>query len=119
MRRLGDLLRDLRDRATFASGGSLDRPTSLYQAGNVGGEYRTRVTQPPAEEPMTDEVPSRRRPGVTPTQAPVSARTLALRSMLANPRSLRTAIVISEVLGPPVSQRYDSRPPVGRGPAGQ
>lgn len=124
MKRIGDLLRNLRDQATLAGGGGLDRPTSLYQAGAVGGEQRTRVTQAPTKEPTTDEVPARRRPEVTSTQAPVSARTMALRSMLANPRSLRTAVIISEVLGPPVSQRgehqrYDSQPPSGREPAGQ
>jgi len=122
MKRFSELVQEIRDQAALASGGSLDRPTSLYQSGSVGRQQRA-PAQRPAEEPMMDVpgprhrgrdaeidvVPGRRRPKVTPTQGPLSPRANSLRSMLANPGSLRTAILIGEVLGPPVSQRDEQR----------
>jgi hypothetical protein len=122
MKRFNELVREIRDQTALASGGALDRPTSLYQAGAVGKGQRV-PSQRPAAEPMMDApgprhhgrdadidvVPGRRRPVVAPTQAAVSPRTLALRTMLATPRSLRTAIVIGEILGPPISMRDEQR----------
>jgi len=108
MKRFNELVREIREQAALASGGSLDRPTSLYQAGTVGREQRA-PAQLPADEPMMDEARGRRRPTVEPSRAPVAARAYSVRSMLANPQSLRTAIVIGEVLGPPVSMRDEQR----------
>ena len=119
MRRFSDLLREARDQAMLAvSEGASDRPTSLYQAGAVGGNERKRPT-PPVDDMSTmdvgevrhhgrdaaiDVVPGRRvRPNVVAQRRAIA--TGSLRSMLASPTSLRTAMVISEVLGPPVSLR--------------
>jgi hypothetical protein len=102
MKRFNELVREIRDQAALASGGSFDRPTSFNQSGGL--EQRAPARRP-AEEPMMDQATARRRPTVAPTRAAVTPRTVALRTMLANSQSLRTAIVIGEVLGPPVSMR--------------
>jgi hypothetical protein len=115
MKRFNELIQEIREQAALASGGSLDRPTSFNQS---GGQVQRAPAKRPAEEPMMDQVPARRRPAVAPTRAAVPNRTLALRTMLANPQSLRTAIVIGEVLGPPVSMRNDDQR-AGSQPSGE
>jgi hypothetical protein len=106
MKRFNELIQEIREQAALASGVPLDRPTSFNQS---GGSERRAPAQRPAEEPMMDQAKARRRPAVAPTRAAVPPRTLALRTMLANPQSLRTAIVIGEVLGPPISMRDEQR----------
>jgi hypothetical protein len=117
MTQLGEAMRDLRDRVAAQAEGRPDRPTSLYQAGAVGG--RRPPDREPVEGPVDDTAASRRRTRdarseqepAERTRRPSSTVVLAprrpspLRAMLATPQSLRTAVVIGEVLGPPVSMR--------------
>ena len=104
------------------------RPTSLREAGAVGSprpgtsrpapqgpQGRTRDFQASSdnaypEGPPVDEQRARRRPQV---QAPRVARTgsaAALRVALRSPSALRTAILVREVLDPPVALRGDDAP---------
>lgn len=100
------------------------RPTSLREAGSTGASDadRARMRRARAEETRTDhtdlypegaaandqELRSRRRP---PTQAlargPRSESRSALLTALHSPASLRTAILVREVLDPPVALRHD------------
>lgn len=115
MKRFNELVQEIRDQAALASGGALDRPTSFNQS---GGQEQRAPAKRPVEEPMIDQAPARRRPKVEPTRAAMPSRTLALRTMLANPQSLRTAIVIGEILGPPVSMRNEDQR-AGSQPSGE
>lgn len=120
-----ELLNAFRDQARAAPPQPPGRPTSLYEAGSVGGA-RQRVTPASAphdatqgelsphrnlypESPMTPAEAPRRPPraAVAAPRRPDS-RT-ALRAALRSPASLRTAILLREVLDPPVSLREDRR----------
>jgi hypothetical protein len=118
MRNLGDSLRKLSDQILADATGTPDRPTSLYAAGTVGGltPRRTASASGEASDTLERDVPmptgdvERRRP--RPAPAPQRARVnqgTRLRVMLRSPQSLRTAIVVSEVLGPPVALRDEGR----------
>jgi hypothetical protein len=125
MRNIGDSLRKLTNQLITEAAGTPDRPTSLYSAGTVGGQTPRR-RGPAAEQDVNDigparsrdfsvdpmstgDVESRRaRPVTAPRRIPVNQGT-RLRAMLRSPQSLRTAIVVSEVLGPPVALRDERR----------
>jgi len=117
MRRLQDLVRSLEEQ----SGGAPPiRPNSLHEAGRVGsppGERPQRrevvrvvqvdsASEPTAEERTTRRVrpPAGRDQAAQPPQAvPLTAR--QNRATLQNPESFRTAIMLREVLDPPLSRR--------------
>ncbi len=101
------------------------RPTSLYEAGRVGAvpaQRPDRRETPPdarvesAQEPTAEErtgrrerpMPARRRPVA---QDPEATTLVArrIRATLQDPESLRTAILLREVLDPPVSRRPRKR----------
>lgn len=102
-----------------------DRPTSLYEAGRVGslsGERLTRSKGMPdawfesGAEPTAEERTSRRERPATGRRSTVVSRPMStavtarrLRSTLRNPDSLLTAILLGEVLGPPVSRSLRKR----------
>lgn len=113
MQRLRDLLR--------SPEGQPVRPTSLYEAGRVGaspGERTTRREASPAAwfesgaEPTAEERTTRRertvaerRRSVAPTPQATTPAADEILTALRNPASLRTAILLREVLDPPVSRR--------------
>lgn len=120
MRRLQDLVRSLEEQ----SGAAPIRPTSLNEAGRVGsnsGERSRRrdvprevqidsASDPTAEERTTRRVRqvARRDQTPQPSQAtPLAAR--QIRATLQNPESLRTVVMLREVLDPPVSRRLRKR----------
>ena len=121
MRNIGDSLRKLADQMITEAGGTTpDRPTSLYSAGTVGGPTPRR-REPGLEQDVNDMGPARsrepaptnveeRRSRAVPQQrrAPVRPRT-PIRALLRSRESLRAAIVVSEVLGPPVALREERR----------
>ncbi len=113
------------------------RPTSLREAGYTGvsdvERARMRQDRARAQESRTDRdsiypegpAPSdqdlrpRRRPPVqAPSRAPRSDSRAALMAALRSPASLRTAILVREVLDPPVALRGDDSPGSGRGNPG-
>ncbi len=129
MRNLGDSLRKLADQMITEAGGTPDRPTSLYSAGTVGGQT---IRRPPSvdrddiETPVGDMPPPRQREfTVAPMPTDVENRQrrtasqqrsmagrrqrASIHRLLRSPESLRAAIVVSEVLGPPVSLRDERR----------
>lgn len=129
MRNLGDSLRKLADQMVTEAGGTPDRPTSLYSAGTVGGQTIRRPepvdrdvietpasdTPPPRQreftvEPMSTDVehPRRRSTGQRRTLSGQRQRA-SIHQLLRSPGSLRAAIVVSEVLGPPVALRDERR----------
>jgi hypothetical protein len=102
------------------------RPTSLREAGSTGASdaERARTRQdragesastrdnryPESQPPNDQDARGRRRPA-TP---PVASRSLpdpgnALRAALRSPASLRTAILVREVLDPPLALRNEDR----------
>ncbi len=133
MRNLGDSLRKLADQMITESGGTPDRPTSLYSAGTVGGQTPRRPppvdrdgietpasdtppsdTPPPrqrdfAVEPMATDNVERRRQSVAQRRRFAAPQRAPIHALLRSPGSLRAAIVVSEVLGPPVSLRDERR----------
>jgi len=120
MQRLRDLLRSLEGQPAPPT-----RPTSLYEAGNVGsspGKRPVRREAPPdawfesGSEPTAEERTTRRERPVTGRRRTVAetpqATTLAaqqIQATLQNPASLRSAILLREVLDPPVSRRPRKR----------
>jgi hypothetical protein len=118
VRNLSDSLRKLGDQLLTEAAGSPDRPTSLYSAGTTGGltPRRTASASGEASDTLERDVPMptgdverrRPRPATAPQRARVNQGT-RLRVMLRSPQSLRTAIVVSEVLGPPVALRDERR----------
>jgi len=107
------------------------RPTSIHAAGSTGASdvERARMRQDRARDPETglahrdlyperpvvnDREPrSRHRPPVPAlSRAPQTASRAALLTALRSPASLRTAILVREVLDPPLALR-DERPPAG------
>ena len=121
MQRLRDLLRTLESQPVRPTA----RPTSLYEAARVGSSPRERAigreprpdawfesgAEPTAEERTTRrELPAtdRRRP-VAQASPPTTPAAQRIRSTLQNPESLRTAILLREVLDPPVSRRPRKR----------
>ena len=126
MRNLGDSLRKLSDQLLAEAAGTPDRPTSLYSAGTVGGQTPRRplpdsavpsdmgaqrsrdFTVEPEATTNVEQRRSRPRPVAAPQHIRVNQGT-RLRAMLRSPQSLRTAIVVSEVLGPPVALRDERR----------
>jgi hypothetical protein len=127
MRNLGDSLRKLTNQLITEAAGTPDRPTSLYSAGTVGGPTPRRplpdsavpsdmgaqrsrdfTVEPEATTNVEEQRRPRQRPVTAPRRIPVNQGT-RLRAMLRSPQSLRTAIVVSEVLGPPVALRDERR----------
>lgn len=114
MRRLRDLVSALEGEPVRPTA----RPNSLYEAGRVGsatGERPDRreaarnaridsATEPSAEERMT-----RRPRPVAQTPQPGTTVARQIRATLRNPESLRTAIMLREVLDAPVSRRPRKR----------
>jgi len=121
MERLRDLLRTLDGQPVLPSA----RPTSLYEAGRVGassGARPARVASP--RDPRIDsatELTAEERTGRRQRPAPARQRPVAsepetttlvarrIRAALQNPESLQTAILLREVLDPPVSRRPRKR----------
>ena len=115
MRRFQDLIRSLEEQ----SGAAPIRPTSLNEAGRVGStpgersrprDVRREVQIDSALEPTAEERVTRRVRQVVrqdqtpqPAQVPLTAR--HIRATLHNPESLRTVVMLREVLDPPVSRR--------------
>lgn len=116
MERLRDLLRSLEGQPVLPSA----RPTSLYEAGRVGASSSARPTRSglprdasidSATDPTAEERTGRRERTAS-SRRPIApepeATTLVARQILAalrDPESLRTAILLREVLDPPVSRR--------------
>lgn len=112
------------------------RPTSLREAGAVGGPREGGNRPPEAragdretgmvhrnlypEGPTANdqELRSRRRPPVQARAAARSDSRAALLTALRSPASLRTAILVREVLDPPVALRGDDSPGSGSGNPG-
>lgn len=116
MQRLRDLLR--------SPEGQPVRPTSLYEAGRVGaspGERTTRREASPAAwfesgaEPTAEERTTRRERPVTDRRRlvvqtpPATTAAQQIRATLKDPESLRSAILLREVLDQPVSRRPRKR----------
>lgn len=115
MRRLQDLVRSLEEQ----SGAAPIRLTSLNEAGRVGStpgerprrrDVRREVQVDSALEPTAEERTTRRvrqvvRQDQTPQPAHVSLTARQIRSTLQNPESLRTVVMLREVLDPPLSRR--------------
>lgn len=115
MQRLRDLLRTLEGEPIRPT-----RPNSLYEAGRVGSspaERQVRREAPPeawfesGAEPTAEERTTRRERRRTVAQTPQPATPAArqIRAALQNPESLRTAIMLREVLDSPVSRRSRKR----------
>ncbi len=112
------------------------RPTSLYAAGATGepDQQRPRSPSSPARDiavrregrniypegaaPDDQLQQTRRRPPVAARQAPRSDSRAALLTALRSPASLRTAILVREILDPPVALRGDDSPGGGNGNPG-
>lgn len=117
MQRLRDVIRSLEEQAARPPAA---RPNSLYEAGRVGsapGERPDRMEAPQdaridsaaeltAEERTTRREPRRPVARTQRTAAPMAGR---IRSTLRDPASLQTAILLREVLDPPVSRRPRKR----------
>lgn len=110
MERLRDLLRTLDDQPVRPTGG----PNSLYEAGRVGASSGARPARRAASrdasidsatEPTAEERTTRRQQPVAQTSQPATPAARRIRAALQNPESLRTAILLREVLDPPVSRR--------------
>lgn len=118
MQRLRDLIASFQNQMHVPT----ERPTSLYEAGRVGSTRERpvrRETRPdarfesgaePTVEPTAEERTTRReravaRPaaGSRPRTSSLSAR--QIRSALKNPESVRSVILLREVLDVPVSRR--------------
>lgn len=110
------------------------RPTSLRESGSTGASdgERARMRQdrarnqnpqgardnryPEGPPPNDREAHSRRRPLVQPlVRVPRTDSRTALLTALRSPASLRTAILVREVLDPPVALRGDDPPSGERG----
>lgn len=95
------------------------RPTSIYAAGSVGTSDadRARMRQdrsnrdnlyPEGAAPDDQAQRTRRRPVAEPVRLSRTDSRAALMTALRSPASLRTAILVREVLDPPVALRGDS-----------
>lgn len=121
MQRLRDLLRSLEEGQARPTA----RPNSLYEAGRVGSApaqqlVRRDVQQDAivdsAAEPTAEERTTRRERPVTERRRPIAQTPQAgtpaaqrIRAALRDPESLRTAIMLREVLDSPVSRRPPRR----------
>ncbi len=115
MERLRDLLRTLDGQAVRPTAG----PNSLYEAGRVGaatagGRPARRVVTRDASidsatDPTAEERTTRRQRPVTQTFQPVPLAARQIQAALRDPESLRTAILLREVLDSPVSRRPRKR----------
>jgi len=104
---------------------SRSRPTSLFEAGATGGDddrrprLRPRLPDTPddrknrrsvyPEAPLAASPAVRRQTAEPPPARPRTSSRTALRVALRSPASLRTAILLREVLDPPVALRGDRR----------
>ena len=115
MERLRELLKTLDGQPVRPTAG----PNSLYEAGRVGatpdGRPVRRVVPRDASidsaaDPTAEERTVRRQRAVSQTSQPaVPPAARQIRAALRDPESLRTAILLREVLDPPVSQRPRKR----------
>ena len=121
MERLRDLVRTLDGQPVLPSA----RPTSLYEAGRVGAPSTARpargASPRDASIDSATELTAEERTGRRERPAPARRRQVApepetptlvarqIRAALQNPESLRTAIMLREVLDPPVSRRPRKR----------
>ena len=137
-RDIANAVREQMDLARAQAEGQVPaRPTSLREAGAVGepneGRQRPRPPQAGQEDarasqnnvypersvPNDQDLRSRRRtPVQAPSRAPRSDSRTALIAALRSPASLRTAVLVREVLDPPVALRGDDSPGSGRGNPG-
>lgn len=113
MQRLRDLVQSLEEQAARPPA---ERPTSVFQAGRVGqregaagAQTQRREDRPidSADNLAAEERTPRRQPRAPVARAPRPAAPSAqrIRSTLRDPESLQTAILLREVLDPPVSRR--------------
>lgn len=121
MQRLRDLLRSLEEQQVRPTA----RPNSLYEAGRVGSAPAERQARREVQrdaivdssaDPTAEERTTRRERPVTErrrlvAQTPQAGTPAAqrVRAALQNPESLRTAILLREVLDPPISRRSRKR----------
>jgi hypothetical protein len=102
MRSIRSMLDQVREQIE-AAGTTPMRPTSL-QASTMWPDRLERRSNPPPE-PVDDVEARRPRPAPRPVARPPAAPSTSLRATLRNPASLKTAMVLREVLGPPVGLR--------------
>lgn len=114
MQRLRDLLRTLDGQPVRPTA----RPNSLYEAGRVGSAASERpaprdaprnTTIDLAADQTAEERTTRRPRPVAQTAQPLTLAARQIRAALQNPESFRTAIMLREVLDPPVSRRPRKR----------
>ncbi len=116
MDRLRDLLKTLDGQVVSPTA----RPNSLYEAGRVGAASSGRPARraaprdasiDSATDPTAEERTARRertastRRSIAPEPEATTLVARQIRAALHNPESLRTAILLREVLDPPVSRR--------------
>jgi hypothetical protein len=120
MKAFREALDQIRDQIEAAKLHPPDRPTSLYAAGAVGGgkarpehprssetaESTGRPREFPVEVTSTD-VEARRPRIAKPVARSRPGQAIMLRAALRSPASLRTAILVSEVMEPPIALRKD------------
>ncbi|MBA2469549.1 MAG: hypothetical protein H0V37_09110 [Chloroflexia bacterium] len=133
-RELANAVREQMDLARAQSQPPI-RPTSIYAAGATGepDQQRPRSPSSPArdiaarregrniypEGPIpNNEASARRRPPVATRQVPQGDSRAALLTALRSPASLRTAILVREILDPPVALRGNDSPGGGGGNPG-
>ena len=121
MRRITSVISAITDSLADRGPDAATRPTSLYNAGRVGSStlpVERAPRQPEAwfesgAEPTAEERTTRRaRPLPQRSEASdqlIPVRAQQIRSMLANPTLIRTAMVLQEVLSPPRSRRRGIR----------
>jgi hypothetical protein len=133
MTTLRDLMNRARRQMDAARAPYADRPTALYAAGSVGDQLRAvvrpqapqsndpairaRDVEPPPprerefEVPVmpTDLVEDRPQRAVGPVTRHQAGQRDLMRAMLHSPAALRRAIVVNEILRPPVGLRDDHK----------
>jgi hypothetical protein len=124
MTTLRDLMGRARRHMDAARAPYADRPTSLYAAGSVGDQLRAVVRREPDEaidvaQPRlrefeaprmeTNHVEDRPRRSAGPVSRRQAGRHDLLQATLRSPAALRRAMIVHEVLRPPVALRDDRR----------
>lgn len=128
MRNLRDLIKQSTESLRAAQPGPPVRPNSLYAAGAVGNPVRVRPRpRTPKNDSETEgdrfvhrdiypekkfetditERRERSRASVAPPRGTGADRAAAVRQALRSAASLRTAMLVREVLDPPISLRED------------
>ena len=124
MTTLGDLLNRARRQMDAPRAPYADRPTSLYAAGSVGDQLRAVVRREPeafvdvapprprefaVPQMDTEHVEDRPRRVTGPAARQQAGRGDLLRATLRSPSALRRALIVHELLSPPVALRDERR----------